>query len=183
MVSKKNLLIVAGTGQNCGKTTLTEKVIEKISKQQKITALKIAPHYYNQDHLPENNHTEKIHILKENDRSGKKDSSRMLLAGASEVFYIEAKDEHLKYGIKNIIELIPHNEAVICESGSLVNYITPGLFVMMQHEDPENRKTRHSSIINKVDAFCFFNGDCIEKFVENLRFTNGQWKLNKHCDE
>ena len=47
MIRLPNLIIVSGTGQNVGKTTFVQSVINKFSSQN-ITAIKISPHKHEQ---------------------------------------------------------------------------------------------------------------------------------------
>ena len=48
-ISFPNLLLVAGNGRNVGKTWLVCRIIEKISQNQKVTAVKISSHYHPED--------------------------------------------------------------------------------------------------------------------------------------
>ena len=105
MMKLPNWLILVGTNRNAGKTSLACKVIED-HRSQGITAIKISPHFHP---VEENDNvisrTNNYVIIKEEKKGTGKDSSRMLDAGASEVFYIQVWDNNLNEAIKELMEV------------------------------------------------------------------------------
>ena len=67
-------------------------------------------------------------IYEETNRELSKDTSRMLRAGASRVFFAKVTDNSLFEAFNEILNLIPEDSPVICESPALRNFIEPGLF-------------------------------------------------------
>jgi hypothetical protein len=130
-----NLLLIGGNGRNAGKTTLACKIISFFSTKTEVTGLKISPHrhFHNEEDVLFRN--EKIIVLDEKQNT-EKDSSLMLQAGASKVYFVMVKPEHLKESIKKLIEFLPKN-LIVCESGGLHEFVTPGLFLMVKRKDDE----------------------------------------------
>ncbi len=165
-----NMLLIAGTSRNVGKTTFACKVIEQISRHQTVVAIKITPHFHTDclTCLPLVKN-ENLFIAEETSNSISKDSSKMLAAGASKVFYIQATDEKLKDALEYLMPLIPHDVALVCESAALRNCIIPGLFVVMSVSDSISK---NSNLIPLADLHLVdFNYD-----VNRIKFIDGFWK-------
>lgn len=128
-----NLILIAGTGRNSGKTSLTEYLIPKLHPTS-VTAIKISSHFHsiaNDDKILEIN---KNYVIVEEERNNTgKDSARMLAVGAKKVYYIQANDEGLTAAFDFVYKLTPAHHTIICESGALYKYIKPGIFVLMKN--------------------------------------------------
>ncbi len=124
-----NILLVAGNGRNVGKTWLACRIIEKLSQNQNVTAIKISSHYHPED---------ADNIIIQNDRFiissetkiNSKDSSLMLQAGAEKVYFIMVSQPHLLEAF-NFLKDELKNKIVVCESGGLVELINPGIFLFV----------------------------------------------------
>ncbi len=175
----KNLLLIAGTGRNSGKTTFACSIIKKTSEDFAVTGLKISPHFHGG--------TESLKLLVENDKfnlyeetspESNKDSSKMLLAGASKVFYIETMDSHIKDAFIAFTKFIEPNTPVVCESPALRNYVIPGVFFIM--DNIKNIDKKESILKWKNDAYGVFNttndGEK-EKLIEKIQFIDGNWHI------
>jgi|WetSurMetagenome_2_1015567.scaffolds.fasta_scaffold105155_2 hypothetical protein len=129
-----NLLLLAGTGTKSGKTTIACRIIEQFPWLD-ISAIKITPHFHDTT-------TGLIPVIKnkgysvfqETDSETSKDTSRMLHSGAHSVYLAQVWDDELPKVFREIMELIPENTPVICESPALRNYIEPGVFIIMTAE-------------------------------------------------
>ena len=129
----RNLLIVAGSGRNVGKTEFACRLIEKFSRTSDVYGLKVSAVYpdeeiYHGGHGPAGGAE---HLIEERRLDQDKDTSRMLRAGARRVFYLQGDDARLKDGFKQFRSLIPAGAAVVCESGSLWQFVQPGLLVLV----------------------------------------------------
>jgi hypothetical protein len=169
-----NLLVVAGTGRNSGKTTLVCRIIEQFSHLG-ITSIKISPHFH--DPSPGLIHISGkpgFEIYEETVSNPIKDSSRMLQSGAAKVYYIQAREESIYEAFSAVCMNLAADQPVICESPSLINYLTPGLFVIMIATNGINPKNTNDL---KRQPHLEFTYDEILK-TENLPigFTDGFWK-------
>lgn len=167
-----NLILIAGNGRNVGKTTLACKIISFFSAKTEVTGLKISPHhhFYNEEDVLFRN--EKIIVLNEKHNT-EKDSSLMLQAGASKVYFVMVKPEHFKESVDKLIEYL-HNYLIVCESGGLHEFVSPGLFLMVKRNDDEIVKKhllKYSPILVNND------GKNFDFDIQNLEFRDHQIKM------
>ena len=59
----------------------------------------------------------------------------MLAAGARKSFFVMALDEQLPEAMQQVLSIIDHHDFIVCESGGLRNFVSPGLFFMMSGKD------------------------------------------------
>lgn len=173
------MLIVAGTGRNVGKTSFVCAVIRQISKTQEVIGIKISPHVH------QISSSEKIikksanyQIVEELNTENSKDSSRMLQAGASRVFYVQTKtDEALSYVIKDLKQFWSSDTPIVCESGGLRHFVDPGLFLVYKSDEQSEMKPHLKTLESKVDQFVLFNEAEFDFDLSKIRFENSRWTL------
>lgn len=156
MVQIPQLLLIAGNGRNVGKTTLACKIIRRFAGETDVTGLKITPHFHPVIEADVVYKTDNFVIVNEKQISSK-DSSLMLQAGAKQVFFVMAKREFFHEAVEKLLQLLPKN-LIVCESGGLHDWVTPGLFFMVKHKNEEVVKTHllaHSPIIVNNDGQYF----------------------------
>jgi hypothetical protein len=135
-----NLLLVAGTGTKSGKTTLGCRIIDQF-RNLNITAIKISPHFHETTPgLKTIDEDTGYAIYEETNPDSNKDTSRMLHAGASKVYFAKVLDDRLLFVFNKIKDLIPEGTPIICESPALRNFIEPGVFVIISSETTRTRK-------------------------------------------
>ena len=126
-----NLLIIAGTGNKSGKTSMACRLIEQF-RHLDIVSVKITPHFHETTPgLVLISEKTGYSVYEEKNGDNSKDTSRMLKAGASRVFFAKVTDNSLFSAFKEIIRYIPPGTPVICESPALRRYVEPGLFIIM----------------------------------------------------
>jgi hypothetical protein len=135
-----NLLLIAGTGNKSGKTTLACRLINQF-RSFGIVAIKITPHFHETtpglellDEKP--GYT----VYKETNPGTDKDTSRMLNAGAADVYFAKVTDKTLLPAFDSIIQKIKPGLPVICESPALRYFVDPGMFVIMKSNSANNNK-------------------------------------------
>ena len=135
-----NLLIIAGTGNKSGKTTLACRIIKQFATL-KVAAVKITPHFHETTPgliLIEEN--EGYAIYRETNPGIAKDTSRMLRAGAADVFFAKTTDRSVSAAFETIMRMIPEGVPMVCESPVLRKFIQPGLFIIMVSKNNNNNK-------------------------------------------
>jgi hypothetical protein len=140
MIAIPNLLLIAGTANKSGKTTLACRVIEQF-KDFGIAGIKITPHFHKT--TPGLNPLivkEVFSIYEETNPNSRKDTSRMLRSGASHVYFAKVTDGDIKEAFMEIMKHIPEGTPVVCESPSLRSYVEPGLFIIMKSSETYNNK-------------------------------------------
>jgi len=157
VIDKNKILLISGSGQNIGKTTFACKIIEQ-NKDKNIIAIKISPHFHNVETgkllFSENDYQ----IYQELNKTGKKDSNKMLKAGAVKVFYIQTTDEGLNLAYQKISELIENDTYIICESGALRNIIKPRVFIFIKNIEEEKIKEKAKHLISLADGVLIAGG-------------------------
>lgn len=133
-----NLIIIGGSSRNVGKTTLALKLIRKYCETEsviglKVTSMRPGEESFHGSHKSYN--LQQYRIVEETSADIKKDTSRMLQAGAKKVYYIETPDHLLSNALNAIIEKVGRENPIICESRSLRKVVNPGLFVLLKHFD------------------------------------------------
>lgn len=174
-----NLLLLAGTGRNSGKTTLICAVIQKISAREPVVAVKITPHWHAQ-RTPGKIliDREDIYIVEETQPESSKDSARMLRAGAQKVLFVMAKDEQLEEAIPLLFDLIPPQTAVVCESGGLIRYVEPGLFLVLHRSDQTAPKANLAQLQALAHRWITFDGHKTDFDPETISYSSHTWKIN-----
>lgn len=131
MLHIPRLVIVAGTGRKVGKTTVACRIIESFSKSN-ITAVKISSHFHKpQEHLKLISRNSDYIIWEELSSNENKDSSRMLAAGATRSFYIQAEKDASVPAFEKLIDLLPYSGPIVCESPSLAKGVMPGALIIV----------------------------------------------------
>ncbi|MCX6240071.1 MAG: hypothetical protein NTY07_21445 [Bacteroidia bacterium] len=174
------LLLIAGTGRNTGKTTFACNIIRKFSNHNSIIALKITPHFHK--NVQNGNliiNSTNLYIAEETDSTSGKDSSLMLAAGAQQSFFVMATDKHLSEAIQEVLKILPSNALLVCESGGLRDWIVPGLFFMMNRKDNGLIKPTAEKLKLLADRLITFDGEKIDFELDTIEITGNQWIL-KH---
>ncbi|MCF8332661.1 MAG: hypothetical protein K9I47_00810 [Bacteroidales bacterium] len=129
MEKLQGLLLISGSGQKVGKTSLACEVIEKY-KAKGIVALKFSPHFHE---LPEDSQIissgRDFRIIRET-KHNDKDSSRMLKAGALKSFYVQSTDKSIAEVMDRLQEELA-GRPVVCESGGLARFYQPAVHVFI----------------------------------------------------
>lgn len=180
MRNLNNILLVSGSGRNCGKTTLACHIIGRLSEKGKVFGLKITPHFHltgKGQQLVEMGAGYKIY--KELDAQSGKDTGRMLDAGAYEVFFLQCDDAALSHAFKQLAKVIPHNLPVVCESGSLARIFRPGLHLLVQGTQVDTSKKSYIDNLGKADEIIGQEEFSPTIFRYDIQFSNATWTLNK----
>lgn len=174
------LLLVAGTGRNTGKTTFICNIIRKFSSKHSIIALKITPHFHrNVQSGKVIVSREDLYIAQETNPASTKDSSRMLQSGALQSYFIMARDEQLGLALEEMKKLLPPLSLIVCESGGLRDIVVPGLFFMLQKDGEETSKPGIASLKLLADRVITFDGQTIDFDPETIEITDNQWTLKQ----
>ena len=157
------LLLIAGTGRNTGKTTFACIILRKFSSMHSIVSLKITPHFHKNIQCGNViiDRTD-LYIAEETDASTGKDSSLMLQSGAQQSFFVISGDENLDAAFQEIEKLIPFGSLLVCESGGLRNQVVPGLFFMMNRSGNKPIKPASEKLKLLDDRLIIFDGEKID---------------------
>lgn len=176
-----NVLIVAGTGRNIGKTTLACHLITHFSKRREIIGLKITSIYPDENTLHGHEVSEmtgNFEISEEMLSNPNKDTFRMKLAGATRVFFIRTKDAFLNEALDTLFKQIDDKSIIVCESASLRNFMRPGLFLMIRPCAELNIKERARKLFPLADQIIFSEKIEHSKIINSIDLDEKGWRLN-----
>jgi len=167
-----NIILIAGAGRNVGKTTLACKIIEHLSKKHDVTGLKISPHIHESDYAIDPLIKSENFIISKEQNNTEKDSSKILKAGAENVYYVQTKQDYLEDAFLKLLPFVSQGP-VVCESGGLHTLIKPGLFIFVHKgkEIPENKRSYLEFNPLSVDVFATDT----DIFKKNIIFENGKF--------
>ena len=163
-----NILLIAGTGRNVGKTLLACEIIEHISSTTKVVGVKISSHLHEVEHGQKVIISNDSYTIIEECLINNKDSSRMKQAGASVVFYIQSQKPFVWEAFLQLPIPIDCG-AIVCESGGLHQYIKPGVFVMVEGGVGANKK---SSFPEWHPVIARYDNGLLSISVDDLCFEN-----------
>jgi hypothetical protein len=172
--SLPHLLLIAGNGRNVGKTTLACKIIKRLSQTEDVVGLKISPHFhsFNETEIVFKN---EYFIIFDEKQINTKDSSLMLQAGAKTVYFVTVEPENLDKAIEKLIQLLP-NKPIVCESGGLHEFVSPGLFLMVKRA---GEKTVKSHFLKYSPIMVNNNGENFDFNIQNIEFQNNKFNLKQ----
>lgn len=143
----------------------------------RITTIKITPHFHETTTgLVLKSEQEGFIIYEETNGDSSKDTSRMIKAGATKVYFAKVKDNKLFEAFTEIMKEVPEGTPVICESPALRNFVEPGVFIIMTSEVIDKHKD-----IKHLEALPHLRIKLeeLEKHVNiPVGFEHGKW-INK----
>jgi hypothetical protein len=92
-------------------------------------------------------------ISEENDRGGKSDSSRFLVAGAQRSFWVRTEQGRLSEAMPAITRRLAESENAILESNSILKFIHPDLYLSVLDPAVEDFKVSAIAGLPRADAF------------------------------
>lgn len=149
------------------------RLIEQFSNLN-IVSVKITPHFHEttpglEPVLVKRGYS----VFRETNTSLSKDSSRMLRAGASQVFFAKVADSTLLRAFNDILKLIPPGIPIICESPALRRFTEPGLLIIMTSAQTYNNKD--INYLLRLPHVMFNLNDILENSDIPVNFAGGRW--------
>ncbi|MBN1650384.1 MAG: hypothetical protein JW857_03595 [Bacteroidales bacterium] len=175
------MLLLAGAGQNVGKTTFAVNSIRHLKKKGlTVYGLKITPHF----HTDEPDHmlikTADYQVSLEKHRDGKKDSSRMLKAGADEVFFVQTLSDSALAKVFDFVRRMADEKVIwVCESGGLRSVVKPGLFLYFKLKDAEPQKASAKRLMPLADRIVQFDGTDFDFSAEQIDFVKHRFIIKQ----
>lgn len=176
--SFRNMLLISGTGRGSGKTALAVSILGKYRDYRNIIGIKISSHFHSpQPGLEPVLIQNGIRVFKESSIDSRKDSSRMLQAGASVAYYIQVKDKNLEEAVSFLFQNFHNNIPVICESPSLRNFVLPGVFIIVHRSTLRYPK---KDVLNQkafADLFTYYDGTVFDFDTVRILLKGNNWLL------
>ncbi len=166
------LILIAGSGRNAGKTGLCCRIISALAKTNSVAALKISNHLFSENSF-HGHHTNTTPIFKETDTKGNKDSMRFLQADATDSWFLQTKDESLLSVFQQVLPDIGQDQLLVCESNALIRWVQPGLFIGIVKKNSTKTFYRKPNIIFQALDF-----DSFDAFVQRLEFHKRRFRAH-----
>ena len=178
--------MIGSAGSNVGKTELACAILRKFSRNCDIIGIKVTTIKEKEGQCPRGGEgcgvcssLEGVYsIIEELDKSSEKDTAKLLAAGASRVFWLRVREEHLQEGITALLEVIGHDAVSICESNSLRNVVEPGLFLMVGNHKTKNWKSSAQTVKKYADRIVISDGSSFDFNTNNIKLIKDKWRLN-----
>ena len=175
------MLLIGSAGRKCGKTALACRIIQKFRKQSiiaiKITTIGKTDKDFHHDLSALG---KRGYIITEETKSNiKKDTSRMLIAGAVKVFWLRAEERSLRKGFTALLERVGPDAVCVCESNSLRQIVEPGLFIMVKKRDGSKVKQSAKEVLNLADRVIIYADEGFDNFLKDLKLVAGKWLMVK----
>lgn len=91
-------------------------------------------------------------ISEEQDRSGKSDTSRFLLAGAARALWVRTEQGRLAEAMPALRQKLENAPNVIIESNSVLKFVRPTLYLSVLDPSTEDFKTSAREFLDRADA-------------------------------
>ena len=185
MIKLDGMLMIGSAGANVGKTELACTLLGKFGKNHNIVGIKVTTIKDKDGQCPrggegcgvcsslEGNYC----ITEETSKTSGKDTSRLLAAGASRVFWIRVLNEHLVEGITALLDVIGPEVVSICESNSLRQVVEPGLFLMARYKDSDAWKSSARDVRKYADRIIVSDGSGFDLALDRIKLVDGIWTL------
>jgi molybdopterin-guanine dinucleotide biosynthesis protein A len=181
--------MIGAAGRNAGKTLLACEIIRRHSLGRSVVAAKVTTVHEGGGPCPRGNKgcgvcsslTGPYTLTEERGHVGGKDTTRLLAAGASPVYWLCARPSYLGEGTSELMASVPRDAALVVESNSLRRVVEPGLFVLVQHEQSRKIKPSCREVWPFADAVVRFDGERFDHLPEAFSLVDGRWALRRHA--
>ncbi len=173
MLAIPKMVMIGGNSRNSGKTTLACSIITKLAATCEVIGLKVTSIRPGEEDF-HGNHPEDLNddfsIFEELNPDSSKDTSKMLKAGASHVYYIRVSETHIENALLYFKTRYIKKQIIVCESRSLRRIINPGLFLIMMRIPAVGKTKDIAEYLIQADKVFHFGKDLveIEKFTNSL---------------
>lgn len=178
MLTYPSIIIIAGNGKKVGKTHFASILIRHFSKFFPLAAVKICPHFHEQDsdtvYLVKN---ERFEIIRETRIDRNKDSSKLLAAGATLAFYLQVEDVNLPEAFEALQQFIPENMPVVYESASLRRLVIPALFFIVTSQEKKDIIPPLQGLRGLEDRWITNSAGSFNCNPSEIQFSGNKWSL------
>ncbi|MHC4642567.1 MAG: molybdenum cofactor guanylyltransferase [Planctomycetota bacterium] len=189
MIKLDGMLMIGSTGANVGKTELACALIKKFSGNTNITGIKVTTIKAKDGQCPRGGDgcgvcsslDGDFHITEETEGNPKKDTARLLAAGAKRVFWLRVMKKSLKEGLKALLDIIGPEAISICESNSLRQVVEPGLFFMVKARNAKSWKSSARDVKKYADRIFVAGPRGFDSDLDRIKLVSGKWTLQEQA--
>ncbi|MBN1901799.1 NTP transferase domain-containing protein, partial [Candidatus Sumerlaeota bacterium] len=189
MIRVPHILIIGSAGRNSGKTLLTTAIIRRLGNKFPLVGLKVTTIRERGGACPRGGKgcgvcsslEGDFQLTEEKNPDLQKDTSRLLAAGASRVFWLRSLRESLESAMKHFLETAPEGCPIVCESNSARTVVDPSLFLMTKRNDEKENKASAKDVLHLADAIIAFEENAFVPSPDDISFINGNWALRERA--
>ena len=185
ILDQKNMLLIGATASNLGKTELACELIRRFSRDHRIIAVKVTTVTERDGLCPRGGQgcgvcsslEGDFCITHETEGPERKDTMRMLHAGATDVYWLRVMEAHLYEGYMKLREYFTDDDLIICESNRLRLVAEPGLFIMVRDKRTGNIKPSSEKVISLADQSIYFDGSGFDFSPDRIVYGERGWEI------
>jgi len=177
--------MIGAAGRKVGKTEFACAVLRRYASSSPLVAVKVTAVTRPGECCPRGGQgcgicgdlNEPYLISREESREGDKDTSRLLAAGASKVYWLRSRRDALLEGLTALLARIPAGTAIACESNSSRLVLEPGLFLVLRAKRQTRIKESCRQVIDLADRICDFEEEGWDLAPNRLVFAEARWTI------
>jgi hypothetical protein len=186
LISYPRMLLIGSSRRNIGKTHLATSIIQKNSSIVDIIGLKVTTIEEKTQTCPHGNENcgvcteiEGSYLIREEkDRSLEKDTSLLLKAGATKVYWLIVLEDRLEEGAHALIDVIPPDSVIVAESNRFRLAVQPGFFLMLV--DPQKKIKESARHVQKfADLIIETDGKQFDFDIDKIGYFQDKWQILK----
>lgn len=183
------MLMIGSAGRNAGKTELACSLIRRFGLERKIVGIKVTTVDRKDGTCPRggkgcgvcSSMSGAFCITEETLAAGRKDTSRLLAAGASRVFWLRVMRKSLHQGAVALLNAVGGDAVLICESNSLRKVMEPGLFLMVRDKDSDQYKISAMRVKGYADRTVLLDGTGFATLLDAIGVVDDRWVLRENA--
>ncbi len=189
MIKIDRMLMIGSAGTNVGKTELACALLRRLSRHDDIAAIKVTAISDKDGQCPRGGEgcgvcsslEGNFVITLETDKLSNKDTSRLLSAGASRVYWLRVLKTHLEEGASALVEMLGAQTPSICESNSLRRVVEPGLFLLARRESSKLWKESAQQVQRYADRIVTARDGVFDLDLSRIGLVSGKWTLREEA--
>jgi hypothetical protein len=181
------MLLIGSGGANAGKTELASELLRRFGVENDIIGIKITTIKEKDGRCPRGGEgcgvcssiRGSFEITREENCETDKDTSRLLAAGAKDVYWVRVLKEHLKEAVGALLDVIGEEAVTICESNSLREVVEPGVFLLVRRDKQRQMKDSAKAVAGFADAIVVSHPNGFDFDLGRIKLVEGRWFLEK----
>jgi molybdopterin-guanine dinucleotide biosynthesis protein len=150
------IVVVGGHSRSVGKTSVVARLIAALPEFH-WTALKITQYGHgicSANGAPCDCATDdhSFAVTEERDRSGESDTSRFLVAGAAQAWWVRTEQGRLAEAMPRVRQILSRSANAIIESNSILRFLKPDLYLTVLDPATADFKTSAQTFLDRADA-------------------------------
>jgi len=181
------MLMVGAAGRNAGKTQFACSLIARLARERPVVGIKVTTIRERGGACPRGGRgcgvcsslEDDYCLTEETGAMPEKDTSRLLAAGAEQVFWLRVLKEHLGEGLAALLDRVGPGAATVCESNGLRHVAEPDLFLMVKERGAEGIKESAKAVMEYADRVVLSDGATFDISLDEIGFSDGRWAMRR----